>query len=393
MSQRMLRRLSWPGRLTMTTRLDEAIDGASFVLVQLRVGGQAARLVDETLPLRFGTIGQETTGAGGFAKALRTVPIVLDIAERVAMRAARGHGSWTSRIRSASSPRRSSMPVIARSASATWGSGRSGGSRRCSGSRRMTWCWSTSASTTSAGPGRSVSTASTASTRSSTGSVTRSRTTSVCRWRRCAGSTRCPRPTSATTTGSRASSPSSDPPRRERRRSWTSSAVCSSSTATRRSTPGRSCSTVGAARTTRSPLPGCSRRSTTAPATSRSSTSATTGRSPDFRTMPWSRCRRGSTVTARIRVPLAPLDPSMLELVTSVKTFERLTIRRHVGRPIHALAALEANPLVGSRTMPRRFSMRCSRRIDPAAAVLLRMTIPPARSPWLAARAGVRFPS
>ena len=92
MSRRMLHRLEWPGRLTTTTRLDDAVDGASFVLVQLRVGGQAARLVDETLPLRFGTIGQETTGAGGFAKALRTVPVVLDIAERVALRAA--PGAW-----------------------------------------------------------------------------------------------------------------------------------------------------------------------------------------------------------------------------------------------------------------------------------------------------------
>jgi 6-phospho-beta-glucosidase len=54
------------------------------------VGGQAARLVDETLPPRFGTIGQETTGAGGFAKALRTVPMVLDLAERTAKRAAAG---------------------------------------------------------------------------------------------------------------------------------------------------------------------------------------------------------------------------------------------------------------------------------------------------------------
>ena len=83
---RMLRRLAWPGRLDLTTDLDAAIDGASFVLIQLRVGGQAARLSDETLPLPFGTIGQETTGAGGFAKALRTVPVVLDIAERVARR-------------------------------------------------------------------------------------------------------------------------------------------------------------------------------------------------------------------------------------------------------------------------------------------------------------------
>jgi 6-phospho-beta-glucosidase len=87
---RMLDRLGWAGKLTLTGDTDAAIDGASFVLVQLRVGGQAARLVDETLPPKFGTIGQETTGAGGFAKALRTVPVVLDIAERVARRGAAG---------------------------------------------------------------------------------------------------------------------------------------------------------------------------------------------------------------------------------------------------------------------------------------------------------------
>jgi len=92
LAQRMLKRLEWPGTLTLSGDTDAAIDGASFVLIQLRVGGQAARLVDETLPPRFGTIGQETTGAGGFAKALRTVPIVLDIAERVGKRAA--PGAW-----------------------------------------------------------------------------------------------------------------------------------------------------------------------------------------------------------------------------------------------------------------------------------------------------------
>jgi 6-phospho-beta-glucosidase len=89
LAQRMLRRLDWPGKLVLTRDTDQAIDGADFVLIQLRVGGQAARLVDETLPPKFGTIGQETTGAGGFAKALRTVPVVLDLAERVARRAAR----------------------------------------------------------------------------------------------------------------------------------------------------------------------------------------------------------------------------------------------------------------------------------------------------------------
>lgn len=90
LAERMLRRMEWGGRLVRTGDTDAAIDGADFVLIQLRVGGQAARLVDETLPPTFGTIGQETTGAGGFAKALRTVPVVLDIAERTTKRAAKG---------------------------------------------------------------------------------------------------------------------------------------------------------------------------------------------------------------------------------------------------------------------------------------------------------------
>jgi 6-phospho-beta-glucosidase len=90
LAQRMLDKLDWTGRLVSTGNRDAAIDGADYVLVQLRVGGQAARLVDETLPLRFGTVGQETTGAGGFAKALRTVPVVLELAEETARRAARG---------------------------------------------------------------------------------------------------------------------------------------------------------------------------------------------------------------------------------------------------------------------------------------------------------------
>ncbi len=83
LADRMARRSAWHGELVRTTDLRRAVSGADIVLVQLRVGGQAARLVDETVPLRFGTIGQETTGAGGFAKALRTVPVVLEIAEVV----------------------------------------------------------------------------------------------------------------------------------------------------------------------------------------------------------------------------------------------------------------------------------------------------------------------
>jgi 6-phospho-beta-glucosidase len=76
-----------PGRVSTTDDLDAAVTDADAVLLQLRVGGQAARHVDETLPLKFGRVGQETTGAGGLAKALRTVPVVLDIAERVRRRA------------------------------------------------------------------------------------------------------------------------------------------------------------------------------------------------------------------------------------------------------------------------------------------------------------------
>jgi 6-phospho-beta-glucosidase len=77
-----LARRMWNGRIVLTGDLDRAVDGADFVLLQIRVGGQAARLQDETLPLACGCIGQETTGAGGFWKAMRTVPVVLDIAAR-----------------------------------------------------------------------------------------------------------------------------------------------------------------------------------------------------------------------------------------------------------------------------------------------------------------------
>ena len=80
---RMLDAAGFGGTLTVTDDLDRALDGASFVLIQLRVGGQTARLSDETIPLACGCIGQETTGAGGLGKALRTVPVVLDIATRV----------------------------------------------------------------------------------------------------------------------------------------------------------------------------------------------------------------------------------------------------------------------------------------------------------------------
>jgi 6-phospho-beta-glucosidase len=83
LARRMLDRQGYAGSLDVTDELDRAVAGADFVLIQIRVGGQEARLADETFPLPCGCIGQETTGAGGLAKALRTVPVILEIAERV----------------------------------------------------------------------------------------------------------------------------------------------------------------------------------------------------------------------------------------------------------------------------------------------------------------------
>ncbi|GHE66604.1 6-phospho-beta-glucosidase [Streptomyces spiralis] len=83
LARRIFAHQGHPGRIVTTSDLEAAVDGADAVLLQLRVGGQAARLQDETWPLECGCVGQETTGAGGLAKALRTVPVVLDIADRV----------------------------------------------------------------------------------------------------------------------------------------------------------------------------------------------------------------------------------------------------------------------------------------------------------------------
>jgi len=82
LAKRMLERQGFSGAFAITGELDRALDGAAAVLIQIRVGGQAARLCDETIPAACGCVGQETTGAGGLAKAMRTVPVVLEIAQR-----------------------------------------------------------------------------------------------------------------------------------------------------------------------------------------------------------------------------------------------------------------------------------------------------------------------
>lgn len=63
--------------------LAQAARGADFVVTQIRVGGMAARQIDETIPLRYGVIGQETTGPGGMFKALRTIPVMIDVARTI----------------------------------------------------------------------------------------------------------------------------------------------------------------------------------------------------------------------------------------------------------------------------------------------------------------------
>jgi 6-phospho-beta-glucosidase len=92
LSARIMRAHGHPAAVRWTTDATDGVDGAAAVLIQLRVGGQAARNRDETWPLEFCCVGQETTGAGGLAKALRTVPLVLQIAELARRRAA--PGAW-----------------------------------------------------------------------------------------------------------------------------------------------------------------------------------------------------------------------------------------------------------------------------------------------------------
>ncbi len=84
---RMLRKLSPEVRVTLESSTEAAIDGADFVVTQIRVGGQEARKKDEQLGARFGVIGQETTGVGGFSKAMRTIPELLKIARIIEERA------------------------------------------------------------------------------------------------------------------------------------------------------------------------------------------------------------------------------------------------------------------------------------------------------------------
>ena len=83
LAKRMLEAHQMPCKLILTTDLEEAVKDADYVLTQIRVGMLEARIRDERIPLKHSLLGQETTGAGGFMKALRTIPVMMDIAKTI----------------------------------------------------------------------------------------------------------------------------------------------------------------------------------------------------------------------------------------------------------------------------------------------------------------------
>jgi len=83
LAAKMLREVDAGIKLSTTTDRISAITGSAFILCQIRVGGLAGRVIDEKVPLRYDVIGQETVGPGGFAMALRALPVMLDIARDI----------------------------------------------------------------------------------------------------------------------------------------------------------------------------------------------------------------------------------------------------------------------------------------------------------------------
>ncbi|WMJ86090.1 6-phospho-beta-glucosidase [Anaerocolumna sp. MB42-C2] len=81
--KRMIEKAGLKTEVILTMDLNEALERADFVLSQIRVGKLACRILDEKIPLKYGFIGQETTGIGGFFKALRTIPALLNITKQM----------------------------------------------------------------------------------------------------------------------------------------------------------------------------------------------------------------------------------------------------------------------------------------------------------------------
>jgi 6-phospho-beta-glucosidase len=81
--QRYTAKRNFDVKIRSTMDIDDALYGADFVDTQIRVGGNVQRVKDEKIPLKYGLIGQETTGAGGMMKAFRTIPVMIDVAEHM----------------------------------------------------------------------------------------------------------------------------------------------------------------------------------------------------------------------------------------------------------------------------------------------------------------------
>ncbi len=79
LARRMTEKAGVPMEIHTTLDRRKALEGADFVTTQLRVGQLAARIKDERIPLKHGILGQETNGAGGLFKGLRTIPVIMDI--------------------------------------------------------------------------------------------------------------------------------------------------------------------------------------------------------------------------------------------------------------------------------------------------------------------------
>jgi 6-phospho-beta-glucosidase len=89
LAERMIGEAGAETRVTATASIEEASEGADYVLGQVRAGGLACRILDEKIPLKYGMLGQETTGAGGMMLGLRTIPVILRLAEEMKKRAAK----------------------------------------------------------------------------------------------------------------------------------------------------------------------------------------------------------------------------------------------------------------------------------------------------------------
>ena len=89
LTKRMFKKKNINIKITKTLDQIKAIKNANFIVIQLRVGGLETRIIDETIPLKYGLLGQETNGFGGMFKAFRTIPVIFDLIDKIKKYAAK----------------------------------------------------------------------------------------------------------------------------------------------------------------------------------------------------------------------------------------------------------------------------------------------------------------